>query len=102
VSGATTREGFICWSEMASAWRCAWDDTRSSSQQRELDGWREPLSVLRIPKLFDLRADPFERGDPQFAGGIANGFPVKLNVSECWIVNQGGRETRYLPVRFGI
>jgi len=25
--------------------------------------WSEPFSVLRFPKLFNLRADPFERGD---------------------------------------
>ena len=25
--------------------------------------WREPFSHLRWPKFFDLRADPFERGD---------------------------------------
>jgi hypothetical protein len=31
-----------------------------------LDVWREPLSVMRIPKLFDLRSDPFERGEESF------------------------------------
>jgi len=25
--------------------------------------WREPLSQMRVPKLFDLRSDPFERGE---------------------------------------
>ena len=27
------------------------------------DVWQEPLVVLRVPKLFDLRGDPFEIGD---------------------------------------
>ena len=31
-----------------------------------LDVWREPLSQMRIPKFFDLRADPFERGEESF------------------------------------
>ncbi|WP_205691913.1 hypothetical protein [Caulobacter soli] len=31
-----------------------------------LDVWREPLSPMRIPKFFDLRADPFERGEDSF------------------------------------
>jgi arylsulfatase len=31
-----------------------------------LDVWRKPLSPLRIPKIFDLRADPFERGEEGF------------------------------------
>ena len=26
-----------------------------------LDVWQDPLIPLRFPKLFDLRADPFER-----------------------------------------
>jgi hypothetical protein len=25
--------------------------------------WAEPLTRLRVPKLFDLRADPYERAD---------------------------------------
>jgi arylsulfatase len=25
--------------------------------------WREPFTALRLPKMFDLRADPFERAD---------------------------------------
>ena len=25
--------------------------------------WAEPFTALRVPKLFDLRADPFERAD---------------------------------------
>jgi arylsulfatase len=31
-----------------------------------LEVWREPLSAFRIPKIFDLRADPFERGEDSF------------------------------------
>ena len=31
-----------------------------------LDVWREPLSPMRVPKFFDLRADPFERGEEAF------------------------------------
>ncbi len=25
--------------------------------------WQEPFVVLRLPKIFNLRADPFEKGD---------------------------------------
>ena len=28
-----------------------------------LQVWREPLKQMRIPKLFDLRSDPFEAGE---------------------------------------
>ena len=30
------------------------------------DVWRKPLSQMRIPKIFDLRSDPFERGEESF------------------------------------
>ena len=38
------------------------------AEQRKtgLEVWREPRSPLRIPKFFDLRADPFERGEESF------------------------------------
>jgi arylsulfatase len=29
--------------------------------------WREPLTTLRVPKIFDLHADPFERADIESA-----------------------------------
>jgi hypothetical protein len=28
-----------------------------------LDVWQDPLVPLRLPKLFDIRADPFEMAD---------------------------------------
>jgi arylsulfatase len=36
------------------------------AEQREtgtLNIWAEPFVKLRVPKLFDLRADPYERAD---------------------------------------
>ena len=32
------------------------------------DVWQEPMVTLRLPKLFDLRADPFERADHEGMG----------------------------------
>jgi arylsulfatase len=31
--------------------------------QGTLQIWAEPFTVLRLPKMFDLRADPYERAD---------------------------------------
>ena len=31
--------------------------------QGTLELWAEPFAPLRIPKLFNLRTDPFERAD---------------------------------------
>jgi arylsulfatase len=60
------REGFLYWSddgELLAArfrqWKIVFEEQRSTG----LGVWREPFSAMRVPKLFNLRADPFERGD---------------------------------------
>ncbi len=60
------RNAFIYWSDdgecMAARvdrWKVVFAEQRSEG----INVWREPLSEMRIPKFFDLRADPFERGE---------------------------------------
>jgi arylsulfatase len=60
------REGFIYWSDDGDCmamrigrFKVVFSEQRATS----LDVWREPLSAMRVPKFFDLRADPFERGE---------------------------------------
>ena len=60
------RTGFIYWSDDGDCiamrigrFKIVFAEQRSKG----LEVWREPLSALRLPKFFDLRADPFERGD---------------------------------------
>jgi arylsulfatase len=63
------RQGFIYWSDdgdlmalRVQQYKIVFNEQRSTG----LDVWREPLSTMRIPKLFDLRSDPFERGEESF------------------------------------
>ena len=63
------RKGFLYWSDDGDLmalrihqYKIVFAEQRSTG----LDVWREPLSVMRIPKMFDLRADPFERGEESF------------------------------------
>jgi arylsulfatase A-like enzyme len=63
------RQGFVYWSDdgdlMAlriKQYKIVFAEQRSKG----LDVWREPLSMMRIPKMFDLRSDPFERGEESF------------------------------------
>jgi arylsulfatase A-like enzyme len=60
------REGFLYWSDdgdlMAIRVR-NWKATFMEQRAHGLNVWREPLVSLRAPKLYNLRADPFERGD---------------------------------------
>ncbi|NTX17369.1 arylsulfatase [Myxococcus sp. CA056] len=60
------RRGFFYWSDdgdlmalRVGAWKVVFMEQRAHG----LSVWREPLAELRIPKLFNLRSDPFERAD---------------------------------------
>lgn len=60
------REGFMYWSDdgdllalRVNQYKFVFAEQRNSG----LKVWREPFSKMRIPTLFNLRSDPFERGD---------------------------------------
>jgi arylsulfatase len=60
------REGFLYWSddgELLAVRVGHWKATFQEQRAKGLDVWREPFSPMRIPKLYNLRADPFERGE---------------------------------------
>jgi arylsulfatase len=66
------RKGFLYWSDdgdlmglRVAQYKIVFSEQRSKG----LDVWREPLSTLRIPKMFDLRSDPFERAEESFKYG---------------------------------
>src|SRR5262249_48026091 len=40
-------------------WKIVFEEQRN----RGINVWREPFSKMRVPKLFNLRTDPFEGGD---------------------------------------
>jgi len=60
------RKGFLYWSDdgdlMALRYE-QWKVTFVEQRAHGLNVWREPLVSMRIPKIYNLRADPFERGD---------------------------------------
>ena len=41
-------------------WKVVFEEQRA---QGTLRIWAEPFTKLRVPKLFDLRSDPYERAD---------------------------------------
>jgi arylsulfatase len=45
-------------------WKLMFSEQRAHS----FDVWQEPLVTLRVPKLFNLRRDPFERADHEAFG----------------------------------
>jgi arylsulfatase A-like enzyme len=69
LTGQTTespRHEFFYWSDDGGLvalrydrWKMVFQEQRAHS----FDVWQEPMVTLRVPKLFDLRGDPFERAD---------------------------------------
>jgi arylsulfatase len=60
------REGFLYWSDDGELlairvrdWKVVFLEQRATG----LNVWREPFAALRLPKIYNVRADPFERGD---------------------------------------
>jgi arylsulfatase A-like enzyme len=60
------RQGFLYWSDDGELlairildWKIVFEEQRSQG----LAVWREPFSKMRVPKLFNLRSDPFERAE---------------------------------------
>lgn len=43
-----------------------WKVVFKEQQHTGIGVWRDEFTNLRVPKLFNLRADPFERGDESF------------------------------------
>jgi arylsulfatase len=63
------REGFLYWSDDGDLMALRVHQYKivfAEQTATGLDVWRNPLTLWRIPKVFDLRADPFERGEESF------------------------------------
>ena len=69
--GAWPRHEFFYWSDSGSLVGLRYDRWKIVFQEQRAHGfdvWQEPMVTLRMPKLFDLRADPFERADHESIG----------------------------------
>jgi arylsulfatase len=70
-NGNGKRKEFIYWTDDGNVaglrfnrWKMVFMEQRAHG----FDVWQDPFVVLRLPKLFDLRADPFERADHEAIG----------------------------------
>ena len=60
------RREFLYWTDdgdLASLRYNQWKLVFLEQRAHSFDVWQEPFVQLRVPKLFSLRADPFERAD---------------------------------------
>ena len=63
---ADPRHEFFYWNDDGSLVALRYDQWKLVFQEQRgkgFDAWQEPFVALRIPKLFNLRTDPFEEGD---------------------------------------
>ncbi|HEY8948139.1 MAG TPA: arylsulfatase [Rhizomicrobium sp.] len=66
---SSPRRGFLYWSDDGDLMALRVDQYKinfAEQRAKGFDVWKEPLSPLRVPQLYDLRADPFERGNESF------------------------------------
>jgi arylsulfatase A-like enzyme len=60
------RREFLYWNDDGELVALRFDDWKIVFKEQEhkgIDVWRNDFTNLRVPKIFELRADPFERGD---------------------------------------
>ena len=65
-NAANPRHEFFYWNDDGSLVALRYDQWKLVFQEQRgkgFDAWQEPFVALRIPKLFNLRTDPFEEGD---------------------------------------
>ena len=65
------RKEFLYWTDdgnLAGLRYNPWKVVFMEQRAHGFDVWQEPLVTLRVPKLFNLRADPFERADHEGMG----------------------------------
>jgi arylsulfatase len=69
--GAWPRREFIYWTDDGSVAALRYDNWKMVFLEQRghgFDVWQEPFVTLRLPKLFNLRTDPFERADKEGLG----------------------------------
>lgn len=57
-----------------------WKVVYAEQRAKKFDVWREPFVRLRLPKLFHLRRDPFERADTD-----SNGYNTWWEENTAWL-----------------
>jgi arylsulfatase len=65
------RKSFIYWTDDGSVAALRYDQWKMVFLEQRghgFDVWQEPFVALRLPKLFNLRSDPFERADHEGMG----------------------------------
>jgi arylsulfatase len=81
LTGQEPRNGFIYFSDDGNLVGVRFDNWKVVFMEQRAEGtlrvWSEPFVALRLPKLFNLRTDPFERAD------------ITSNTYNDWLLHHG-------------
>jgi arylsulfatase len=96
------REGFLYWNDDGELVAIRVGDWKANFMEQRSKGlavWREPFSPLRLPKLFNLRTDPFETGDEALFYGKWSADRLFLLVPAQKIVGEWLESFKEFPIR---
>jgi len=104
------RRGFLYWSDDGELLALRVDNWKAHFKEQDargLDVWRQEFTSLRLPKLFNIRADPFERGDESMLYGkwtVNHAFmfvPAQAIIAE-WLSSFKDFPPRQKPASFSL
>jgi arylsulfatase len=91
------RNEFLYWSDDGDLFALRYDNWKIvfiEQNHEGLDIWMQGFNKLRVPKIFNLRADPFERGDSSFP---YNDWMVRRAFINFFGSGSGGQLAQKLP-----
>ncbi|MBV8576042.1 MAG: sulfatase-like hydrolase/transferase [Acetobacteraceae bacterium] len=98
----TPRNDFFYWSDDGDLFAIrvqSWKIVFVEQNHTGISIWREGMNKLRIPKLFNLRADPFERGDTSFLYDDWFAHRAFAAVPAQFLVARGLETFKEFPIR---
>jgi len=105
------RHDFIYWTDdgdLSAVRRDDWKIMFMVQEAHGLEVWQEPYKVLRAPKIFNLRTDPFERADYEamdyqrwYAEHMFLFMPTQVYIQE-WLQSFKEFPPRQKPATFGV
>ena len=78
------RKGFLYWSDDGDLMALRYENWKVHFMEQRAHGfgvWQEPFVTLRVPKLFNLRSDPFERATKTRPCSTTSGWPTACSCS---------------------
>ena len=96
------RKEFLYWSDDGDLLAVRYNDWKVSFKEQEHTGlavWEREFTSLRVPNIYNLRADPFERGPESLEYGLWKFHRAFLLVPTQALVGQWLQSFKEFPIR---